>query len=242
MTTSRTRAIALVTACAAASALTVGGVSIAATSVKKPNIVKIGGVKIASTPTPRALLPLGSNGKFPPSVIPTRMAPGQTITGMAGGTFLSRSGNPARTTKDSAGKVSPSPQAGDTNGVVGSFPIGLPHDLDPADAGIVGGDNEIAECDGTPEKPTAPPGFLCVYIDFGSQVNVFTGATQDGTIVTGEGNSSASVLPINTGRHGFLLNWTAAAPGLSTLTAIWAYTAPDPNATPIDGAPVDSGQ
>lgn len=241
MTTSRTRAIALVTACAAASALTVGGVSIAATS-STPHIVKIGGVKISSTPLPRALLPLGSNGKFPPSVIPTRMAPGQTITGMAGGSFTSTKGNPNATTKDSTGKVTPAPSRGDTSGAVGSFPIGLPHDLDPSDAGIVGGDNEIAECDGTPEQPTAPPGVLCVYIDFGSQVNVFTGATGDGTIVTGEGNSAASIVPINTGRHGFLLNWTAAAPGLSTLTTIWAYTAPDPNAKPIDGSPVGSGQ
>jgi hypothetical protein len=143
-----------------------------------------------------------------------------TIIGTTGGTFTSASGDPSA--KSSSG--APAPSKGDQFGVV--IHLSVPGGLPESNQGVTGGENEKAECDGTFQQPTAPPGFLCVYLDFDHLVNVYEGKDATGTVVAGEGNAAAQTDPIGNGRWGALLSWNAGQPGPSTLTATWAYTKP----------------
>ena len=143
-----------------------------------------------------------------------------TERGAAGGTFTSTSGNPAALSSTG----SPSPSKGDLFGVAITLPSikgGLPE----SDMGVIGGENEKAECDGTFKNPTAPAGFLCVYLDLDHSINVYEGKDSSGVVVTGEGNALAQTVAIGSGRFGVQLTWYAAQPGPSTLYATWAYTA-----------------
>ncbi len=75
------------------------------------------------------------------------------------------------------------------------------------------GDGGNATCKGTPRKPTAPPGIVCIYV---------AGADNAANVV------GYSVLP-GTGqsRYGFKLKWDIPdGPGDTFVDAVWAYTAP----------------
>jgi hypothetical protein len=153
---------------------------------------------------------------------PAGAGPRASVTehGVTGGTFTSATGNPAAVSSTG----SPSPSKGDLFGVAITLPSvkgGLPE----SNMGVLGGENEKAECDGTFKNPTAPPGFLCVYLDLDHSVNVFEGRDANGVVVTGEGNALAQTVAVGSGRFGVQLTWYAAQPGPSTLYATWAYTA-----------------
>jgi hypothetical protein len=141
-----------------------------------------------------------------------------TVRGVTGGTFTSMTGNPNAVSSSG----SPSPAKGDLYGVTISVTskAGLPE----SQIGVLGGENEKAECTGTFKNPTAPPGFVCVYLDIDDSVNVYQGKNAAGVVVTGEGNALAQAAPIGSGKFGVLMTWYAAAPGPSTLYATYAYT------------------
>jgi hypothetical protein len=96
--------------------------------------------------------------------------------------------------------------------------------LPESQIGVLGGENEKAECTGTFKNRTAPPGFVCVYLDIDDSVNVYQGKNALGVVVTGEGNALAQAAPIGSGKFGVLMTWYAATPGPSTLYATYAYT------------------
>jgi len=140
-----------------------------------------------------------------------------TIKGVTGGTFTSQTGNPAAVSSTG----SPSPTKGDLYGVTISVKSGA--GLPESQIGVLGGENEKAECTGTFKNPTAPPGFVCVYLDLDNSVNIYQGMNAAGVVVTGEGNALAQAAPIGSGKFGVSLTWYAAAPGPSTLYATYAY-------------------
>jgi len=145
---------------------------------------------------------------------------GGTKTGVVGGTFTSQSGDPSATNNGV-----PAPAKGDQFGM--TISVNAPEGIPEANTGVLGGDNEKAQCDGSFAKPSAPPGFLCVYLNLDSTSytsNVFEGKNASGVVVTGEGSALAQTVPIGSGRRGVEFTWFAAAKGPSTLLATWAYT------------------
>ncbi len=141
-----------------------------------------------------------------------------TVRGVTGGTFTSRTGDPAAVSSSGA----PSPAKGDLYGV--TISVASKGGLPESQIGVLGGENEKAECVGTFKNPTAPPGFVCVYLDLDDSVNIYQGMNSSGVVVTGEGNALAQAAPIGSGKFGVSLTWYAAAPGPSTLYATYAYT------------------
>lgn len=71
-------------------------------------------------------------------------------------------------------------------------------------------------CNGTPENPTAPPGYLCIYLDAAKDFFLLYADT----VPSGEGSQGFSVSWISVGNQ--------ATPGVdkSKISFTWAYTAP----------------
>lgn len=65
-------------------------------------------------------------------------------------------------------------------------------------------------CSGSPEAPTAPAGWLCIYPAYATNAKGILG----------------SALPSGNGRYGFLLRWTSKDSGSTSVRGTWAYTAP----------------
>ncbi len=70
-------------------------------------------------------------------------------------------------------------------------------------------DDANAACTGTFAVPTAPAGFVCIYI----------GTATNANSAFGNGNQSQK-------RSGFSIDWLATAAGNTEILASWAYTAP----------------
>ncbi len=128
-------------------------------------------------------------------------------------------GNPAAVSSSG----SPSPAKGDLYGVTisATSKAGLPE----SQIGVLGGENEKAECTGTFKNPTAPPGFVCVYLDLDDSVNVYQGKNALGVSRDRRGQRARRGQAYRrSGKFGVLMTWYAAAPGPSTLYATYAYT------------------
>jgi hypothetical protein len=173
----------------------------------------VGGIAASRTPEPGKLVALDAKGRLPGGVLPRRLGPGETITGVVGGAGMAA-------TKEA------------WLGATGSFPVPVSR-LDDETLGVLGGGVELPECEGSAGAPTAPPGRLCIY------PAAYTDAINN-VLANGEGALEAYARPIVDGRHGFRVEWKAAVAGYSSFYASWAYTAPDPRAA-ADDAVEDEG-
>jgi hypothetical protein len=181
------------------------------------NAAHVNGIAASWSGKPRTLIPLGQSGQFAQKVIPhqTVLVGGQTVTGVVGGTFTATTANQVFSASASIFPAAPRVIAVTTSGV----------------------DNTAAEnpfCDGTVDKPTAPQGLLCVYLATDQLVNVVQDCSPGPfpNCASGEGYYSVFFDPVNNSKYGFVLKWTAKAPGATTVYGAWAYTAPVKGATP----------
>jgi hypothetical protein len=201
---------AAVGAAVIAAPATVSAVERVTFATKAGNAEKVGGWKVSREPAPNTLVPLNGQGKLPAGAMNYRLAPGQTVTGAFGGTA----------TVAAAGAIS---------GVAVDFPNILTARLAVTDVGIQGGGIELPECEGDYDRPTAPPGKLCLYL--GPEGDVTT--QEDPEVVNvrknGEGAFEAFVYPIGR-KQGFRVEWLSNAAGGTRLYGVWAYTQPDPSA------------
>lgn len=92
-----------------------------------------------------------------------------------------------------------------------------PVDIEGQDMGILAGLVENPNCNGDVTAPSAPPGSLCGYVDETGVVNLAK---------NGEGAYSVQFFPIDNGRRGFLVTWSATAAGYSQVSGLWTYRAP----------------
>lgn len=163
------------------------------------------------------------NGKRPNSLVPTNRAGRLPVRVMnysvvpAGATIHGFVGLSSRATA-----------RGQRYSGYASYPVPIPVGLVASKVGILGGNNENADCAGTYEKPTAPPGVLCVYP--GKPEGYYQGGEADIVNVNkgGDGNWDAEVYPTTFGgaRYGFRIDAASAASGEIRFAATWAYTAP----------------
>jgi hypothetical protein len=176
------------------------------------NAYRVAGYAVSpSGKKPRSLVPTNRAGKLPSRVMNISVVPpGATVYGFVGVA--------ARATG-----------AGQRYSGYGSYPLPAPVGLTASKMGILGGNNENADCSGSYERPTAPPGILCLYP--GKPEGYYSGPEADIINVRkgGEGNWDAEVYPISFGgdRYGFRLDAASAAAGEIRFAATWAYTAPD---------------
>ena len=113
----------------------------------------------------------------------------------------------------------------------GKFPLQLPKPLRAAKVGILGGLNENGDCAGSFEKPSAPPGFLCVYPgQTGSSGEYFDKGEADifNVAKNGDGAWAVEVYPLtgNASKFGFRISAVASLAGPAKFYGTWAYTAP----------------
>jgi hypothetical protein len=189
----------------------VPGVNAANRILFADNAGAVRGIEAARKPRANMLVPLNAKGEFSAKVIPnvTRLRGGQTVTGVIGGTFTAQA-------------------PGDTFSSTASLYPAAPREVATETTGIDNTSFENPFCEGSVEKPTAPQGLLCIYLATEQLVNV----TQDcrpgpfPNCTAGEGGFIVSREAVWGGQNGFGLRWTAAAKGLTTLYASWAYTAP----------------
>jgi osmotically inducible protein OsmC len=125
------------------------------------------------------------------------------------------------------------------SGASASFPLPLPKRLSLTNFGIVGGGVEDPECNGSFEKPTAPPGHLCIYPGNAKGFYSEEEAEIQNIAKNGEGNWDvmAYVASGTAGRYGFRIEAKANTAGPAKFFASWAYTAP---VTVLDTASTDA--
>ena len=148
---------------------------------------------------------------------------GLAVTGVVGVEFTSAS------TCNKGGSFSTSCTA--AYGGSASFPLQLPKPLRAAKVGILGGLNENGDCAGSFEKPSAPPGFLCVYPgQTGSSGEYFDKGEADifNVAKNGDGAWAVEVYPLtgNASKFGFRISAVASLAGPAKFYGTWAYTAP----------------
>ena len=177
----------------------------------------------------RSIVPTNSKGKFPLRTMDLTQVPwGTTITGVVGIEFL----NPANCGSAPTFTYSAtSATCKNTYGTGVSFPLQLPKPLRNAKVGILGGLNENGDCYGSFDKPSAPPGFLCVYPGkTGSAGEYFDRSESDiyNIAKNTDGSYAVEVYPLtgNAGKYGFRISAQGAAFGSAKFYATWAYTAP----------------
>jgi hypothetical protein len=172
----------------------------------------------------RSIVPTNSKGKFPLRTMDLSQVPwGTTVTGVVGLEFTSAS------TCNRGGSFSTSCTAAYGGGT--SFPLQLPKPLRAAKVGILGGLNENGDCSGTFDKPTAPPGFLCVYPgNPGSTNEYFSAGEADIANIAknSDGAYAVEVYPLtgNASKYGFRISAVASVAGPAKFYGSWAYTAP----------------
>ncbi|MDP4667357.1 MAG: hypothetical protein NWS62_01205 [Gaiellales bacterium] len=172
----------------------------------------------------RSIVPTNSKGKFPLRTMDLSQVPwGTTMTGVVGVEFTSAS------TCNKGGSFSTSCTA--AYGGSASFPLQLPKPLRAAKVGILGGLNENGDCAGSFEKPSAPPGFLCVYPgQTGSSGEYFDKGEADifNVAKNGDGAWAVEVYPLtgNASKFGFRISAVASLAGPAKFYGTWAYTAP----------------
>jgi hypothetical protein len=173
---------------------------------------------------PRSIVPTNSRGKFPLRTMDLSQVPwGTTMTGVVGIEFTSS------TTCNRGGAFSTSCTAAYGGGT--SFPLQLPKPLRPAKVGILGGLNENGDCSGSFDKPSAPPGLLCVYPgNPGSTNEYFSAGEADVANIAknSDGSYAVEVYPLsgNASKYGFRISAVASLAGPAKFYGSWAYTAP----------------
>ena len=177
----------------------------------------------------RSIVPTNSKGKFPLRTMDLSQVPwGTTMTGVVGIEFT----NPTNCGSSPAFTYSATSRAcQNAFGAGVSFPLQLPKPLRPAKVGILGGLNENGDCAGSFEKPSAPPGFLCVYPgQTGSPAEYFDKGESDIFNISknGDGSYAVEVFPLtgNASKHGFRVSAQGAIAGPAKFYGTWAYTAP----------------
>jgi hypothetical protein len=206
-----TRLVAAVAAGALATTLAAGSVGAATLVQFARNAGHVNGIVASRTPRPGALVPLRSDGRFSPAVIPQRtvLGAGQTVTGVIGGSVAATA-------------------AGQQLSATASLFPAAPRSIVAATVGIDATATENAACNGTVDAPSAPPGTLCIYL----ATDQLAGVAQDcnpgpfPNCNAGDGSYAVAYQPVNNAEHGFAVTWTARAAGVTTLYATWAYTAP----------------
>ena len=176
-----------------------------------------------------SIVPTNSKGKFPLRTMDLSQVPwGTTMTGVIGVEFV----NPASCGTSPAFTYSGTSSAcKNTYGTGVSFPLQLPKPLRNAKLGILGGLNENGECSGSFEKPSAPPGFLCVYPGkTGSAAEYFDKTEADIFNVSknSDGSYAVEIFPLtgNASKYGFRVSIQGAIAGPAKFFGTWAYTAP----------------
>jgi hypothetical protein len=91
-----------------------------------------------------------------------------------------------------------------------SLPIPAPVALDNGHVNVDGSDDPGDACTGTYANPTAPAGFVCVYINTSTNLSNIIGFVPFGQVT----------------RFGFAVDGTTGAGGNAYFTGSWAYTAP----------------
>jgi len=179
---------------------------------------------------PRSVVPTNSQGKFPLRTMDISQVPwGSTITGVVGVEFTA-----AANCRNSSNKaVYDASRCTQRYGGGASFPLQLPIPLGPAKIGILGGLNENGDCAGSFAKPTAPPGFLCVYPGSeGSPLGYFDSAEADISNISKNSDGAWAVevfrLTGNSSKYGFRIQAVASDAGAAKFYGTWAYTAPGP--------------
>jgi hypothetical protein len=193
-------------------AIGVPGVNAAQQILFASNAGHVNGIGASRAPKAGMLYPLDKNGRISSAVMPTQsqLRPGQTITGVIGGSFTAQAPGDVFTATAS---IFPA---------LGKQAIGV------ANVGIAFTAEEDPYCAGDVSAPTAPEGILCVYLSPDQIQNVAQDCTPGPfpSCTAGEGVLKASFTPVYDGSHGFGITWSAAAKGASSLFGVWAYTAP----------------
>ena len=178
---------------------------------------------------PKSIVPTDAQGKFPRRTLDLSVVPwGTTISGVVGIEFT----NPQNCGTSPAFTYSATSRACQNSfGAAVSFPLPLPKPIRAAKVGILGGLNENAECGGSFNNPTAPPGFLCVYPgNTGSTAEYFDKSEADIFNISrnGDGAYAVEVFPLtgNASKHGFRVTAQGAIAGAAKFYGTWAYTAP----------------
>ena len=174
---------------------------------------------------PNSIVPTNSKGKMPLRTMDLSKVPwGTTMTGVVGIEFTSA------TTCNKGGAYSASSCTAAYGGGT-SFPLQLPKPLRPAKVGILGGLNENGECSGSFNKPSAPPGFLCVYPGNPGSTNEYFGAGEADIAnisKNSDGSYAVELFPLsgNASKYGFRISAVASSAGPAKFYGSWAYTAP----------------
>jgi hypothetical protein len=221
------RLIALGVAAAVAAAFAVPAMSGAEGPVSlAKNAMKVGGYAVSKGgEKPRSLVPTDGTGKLPKNVMNFSSVPaGQTITGVIGLEFI------AATACNNGGSYSGTNTTCTNNtwGASASFPLKAPSVIKAENVGIVGGLNENPECFGSYDRPSAAPGYLCIYP--GNEQGFFERVEAEVLNVSknGDGAYAVEAYPF-TGRgsqHGFRISVVPKSTGPTKFYATWAYTAP----------------
>jgi hypothetical protein len=208
------------------------------------NAGKVNGIAASKTPKANKLVPLGKNGKFPPSVFPVGIQGTQGARGLTGPAgpagAQGAQGPPGPAGAPGASGRSPltplqsgervfgvaAVQGQSTNiwtGVTMPVPASIPIDsFHVVVAPVAGKTTDVvagAGCTGTAADPVSAPGFVCVY-----PVVVSANVTS----LFGWGAPCSCGSPGTTGdggRFGFYFQ-TNGEVGLTTANGVWVYTAP----------------
>lgn len=201
------------------------------------NSYAVSGYKVSPTgKQPKSLVPTKANGKLPDRVIDiSTVQPGKSIYGMIGTQWVAATGKttPATGFSDTC-SANPGLKAGvqqaaqPCSGAAASFPLPLPKRLPLNHFGIVGGAMEDPECVGSFDKPTAPPGHLCIYPGNIKGFYSENEAEIQNIAKNGEGNWDVTPYVASgvAGRYGFRIEAKANTAGPAKFYASWAYTAP----------------
>lgn len=178
---------------------------------------------------PNSVVPTNAKGKFPQRTLDISKIPwGTTVTGVVGIEFT----NPRNCGTSPAFTYSATSAACQSAFGAGvSFPLQAPVPIKPAKVGVLGGLNENGDCAGSFDKPSAPPGFLCVYPgNTGSAAEYFDKTEADVFNISknGDGSYAVEVYPLtgNASKHGFRITAQGAIAGAAKFFGTWAYTAP----------------
>lgn len=203
------------------------------------NSYALSGFKLSPTgKQPNSVVPTNAKGKFPLRTMDLSQVPwGTTVTGVIGIDFY----NPVQCNR--GGTLSTSCTTLFGTGV--SLPLQAPVPLRPAKMGILGGLNENGECSGTYQKPSAPPGYLCVYPgNTGGDKNYFSlnEAEIHNIAKNGDGAYAAEVYPMtgNASKYGFRITVVGSNVGAAKFYGTWAYTAPGVNSAEARAAEATS--
>ena len=198
------------------------------------NSYAVSGYKVSPNgKQPNSLVPTQKNGKLPARVVDLSVVqPGESIHGIIGTMWYAPYSkvSPATGFADGCSVRTGVAATGwqPCAGAAASFPLALPKRLASTNYGIVGGAVEDPECDGSFEKPTAPPGHLCIYS--GHEAGFYSAGEAEllNVAKNGEGNwdVTAYVASGLAGRYGFRIEVKALGGGIAKYYASWAYTAP----------------